>query len=184
MNNPNKMISDNHRKGLSKICIWNGDKNSASFMAFNASLYTFAARTVESSALRKSMMTIRSDINNHHVMPVLTTKITRTKTGIHSKETRSYPNREEFLLDYHFSLAYSLILNKHSTKPIDFIFPEFEAEINYDKSDSKKDSQTAQLYRRYADKLIEVSKKYGTAVCTDDDEFNEEDLHYLVCLPS
>ena len=183
MNNPHKMISDNHRKGLSKICIWNGDKNSASFMAFNASLYTFAARTVESSALRKSMMTMRSDLNNLQAMPVLTTKISRTKTGIHCKEVRSYPNRDEFLLDYHFALAYSLILNQH-TKQTDFIFPEFEAEINYDKSDSKKDSQTAQLYRRYADRLIEVSKTYGTAVCTDDDEFNEEDLHCLVCLPS
>ena len=185
MNNPNKMISDNHRKGLSKVCIWNGDAKSASFMAFNASLYTFAARTVESSALRKDNMKLRTDINDQQEMPVLTTTISRTKTGIHGKEVRSYPNREEFLLDYHFALAYTLILNKYTNYAhSEYIFPEFEAEINYEKKDSKKDSQTAQLYRRYADTLIELSKEYGTAVCTDDDEFNEEDLDCLVCLPS
>ena len=183
MNNPRRMISDNHRKGLSKICIWNGNNISATFMAFNASMYTFVARTVESSAIRKSMMIMRSDYNNLQVMPVLGTKITRTKTGLFSKEMRSYPHRENFLLDYHFALAYSLILNQHSTNQTDFVFPEFEAQINYDMSEAKRGSQTAQLYRRCADRLIQVSKEYGDAVCTDDDEFNEEDLHCLVSLP-
>ena len=184
MNNPKKMISDNHRKGLSKVCIWNGDAKSALFMAFNASLYTFAARTVESSALKKSMMTVKTEVNNQRQMPVLTTLISRTKTRINFKETRSYPSREEFLLDYHFALAYSLICNKHRHCDNDYIFPDFEAEINYEKSEAKMDSQTSLLYKRYADTLIQCAKKYGSAVCTDDDEFQEEDLDCLVSLPS
>ena len=184
MNNPKKMISDNHRKGICKICIWNGNTKSATFMAFNASLYTFAARTVESSALRKSMMNIKSEVNEQRNMPVLSTKICRTKTGVSYKDIRSYPCRDDFLLDYHFALAYCLILNKHTFRNKDFIFPDFERELNYEKSDAKKDSQTSLLYKRYSECLIECSKEYGNTVCTDDDEFREEYLDCLVTLLS
>ena len=130
------------------------------------------------------MMSIKSEVNEQSNMPVLTTKICRTKTGVSYKDIRSYPCRDDFLLDYHFALAYHLILNKHTFRNKDFIFPDFERELNYEKSDAKKDSQTSLLYKRYAECLIECSKKYGNAVCTDDDEFREEDLDCLVTLPS
>ena len=48
------MIPDNHRQGILKLCIWNADPISASFMPLNASLYNHATRTIKTSSLRKT----------------------------------------------------------------------------------------------------------------------------------
>ena len=63
LSNPKEMISEQHREGISKLCIWNGDADSASFLAFNSSLFHHAARSVETAERRKYHMIIKDYIS-------------------------------------------------------------------------------------------------------------------------
>ena len=106
------MIPDNHRQGISKLCIWNADPTSASFMALNSSLYHHAARTIETSSLRKTQMRVNDENNGLKNMKVLSNIITRSKIGQPAEVICTYPHESDILLCYHFAIAYSLILNR------------------------------------------------------------------------
>ncbi len=81
MNKPKNMIPDNHREGIGKMCIWNADDGSAVFMALNASLFHHAARTIESSSLRKIDMKIIEENSGTKRMKVFSNLISRLKIG-------------------------------------------------------------------------------------------------------
>ena len=136
LSNPKEMISEENRVGISKLCIWNGDADSASFLAFNSSLFHHAARSVESAGMRKSQMKIR----DFKSMPTLTNIVSRSKVHKYGDVVRTYPHKESFFLCYHFELAYSLIINTGKHSGIYFIFSEFEKHINYHDTDEAKNS--------------------------------------------
>ena len=112
MNNPKNMIPDNHREVIAKICIWNADAGSAAFMALNASLFHHAARTIESSSLRKTDMKIIEENSGTKRMKVFSNLISRSKIGQGLETIRTYPHKDSLLRCYHFALAYSFIMNR------------------------------------------------------------------------
>ena len=139
---------------------------------------------MESAIIRKSGIVILTEINGTKQMPVMGTHITRSKIQNKAMIMRTYPEREEFLLDYHFAIAYSIILNKNSNPETDFLFPDFEEKVNYGVGATRKTkTETSDLYRAYADQLIKIADKYGSVVMEDDDEFDEDDKKYIVCVP-
>ena len=184
LSNPKEMISEVHREGISKLCIWNGDSASASFLAFNSSLFHHAARSVETAGIRKSLMVI-SDVKS---MPTLTNTINRSKIQKYGDVVRTFPHKDSLFLCYHFSLAYSLIINSGKDSGIDFIFSDFEKVINYHDTDNDKSSVEAKasdLFTKYTDCFVKMAEKYGTYVKVVDSEYeaDDEELEFAIAIP-
>ena len=184
LSNPKEMISEQHQDGISKLCIWNRDTDSASFLAFNSSLFHHAARSVETAGIRKSQMLMK-DMKS---IPTLTNIVNRSKISKYGDEVRTYPHKESMFLCYHFALAYSLIINSGKNSGNDFIFPEFEKYINYHDTDEDKNSvetKASALFARYADAFVKMSEKYGhyVKIVDSDYEVDDEEMEFVIAIP-
>ena len=188
MSNPKAMISEKHREGIGKICIWNGTAESATFLAFNTSLFHHAARSVETAGLRKSEMEVMDDKCQIREMPTLGNVVSRSKIGRYHEKVRTYPHKEKLPLCYHFGLAYSLVLNAGRDGGNDFLFPAFAEKLNFntneDNANRSTETAASELFAKYADVFVKMAETYGDNVTIVDSDYEPDlDKEFVISIP-
>ena len=120
-------------------------------------------------------------------MPTLTNTINRSKIQKYGDVVRTFPHKDSLFLCYHFSLAYSLIINSGKDSGIDFIFSDFEKVINYHTNNDKSsvEAKASELFAKYADYFVKMAEKYGNYVKVVDSEYEAEDeeLEFVIAIP-
>ena len=100
-----EIATPDERKGVSKICIWKGTDEIASFFAYNQTLFHSSGQTCESAPLTKTRLTITQENLNTNPIKVLTLPIMQNKILAVTSKVHTYPHREALLFDLHLSIA-------------------------------------------------------------------------------
>ena len=115
------LIDEADRTAVDYVCLWEGTSSGSKFLhPFNA-CYHMVGRSSEVSLSRFGNIKMEKVNDNNGSYDVDMQGIDRTKTRTY-QEVCIYPEKEYFLYDWYWSMAYTCIID---TSNKEYIFPEF-----------------------------------------------------------
>ena len=92
------MSTPDERKGVSKVCNWEGTDEMAFFFAYNQTLFHSSGRTCEAAPLTKAGLTITQENLNTNPIKVLTLPIMQNKILAVTSKIHTTPTEKLFYL--------------------------------------------------------------------------------------
>ena len=179
------MASEDERKGLSKLCIWEGSNEMASFYCYIQGLHHTCGRTCEAAPILKNTLGIVHEITNTINVPVLVVPITRNKISGEPTSVRIYPHRDTMLFCFHFSLAYHFLMSKSVNWHSPYVFPDFQSKMVSDPQSTSEQMEinTAKYFNFFARKVEAIANEYqGCVVLGEVNLDGDDDAQH--CIPS
>jgi hypothetical protein len=162
---PKESATEDDRRALAALCIWNADCESAEFLVFLIAAYQSAGRGGEMAALTWANL-LTTTIKEQHSNPysVLQLDFFRDKTSTQNAYC-IFPDRDSVLNDFAFILSYFLTLSKHST---DKLLPNFNVKLSVDKNGKTDSTKVSSCFTALIMKLFKLADEY--LQCEDEDD--------------
>ena len=180
-----EMASEDERKGLSKLCIWEGSVEMSTFYSYVQGLHHTCGRTCEAAPILKQSLNIINENCVSTKVPVLTVPITRNKISGEPTSLRIYPHRDTILFCFHFSLAYHILMTKNINVQSPYVFPDFQSKmvVNEESTSEQMEINTAKHFNYFAKKAETLAKKYYDCFVMGENNMDvDEETQY--CIPS
>jgi hypothetical protein len=112
---------------VTTVCVWSNSEEMGCMFAYFNSLFHLAGRGVEVALIPFENISLFHPVEfplQHEKIPLV--RLWRSKTLLH-QQLSMFPHRDQFLQDWCFALAYSMVMN---TSPNEFLFPAFAAKAS------------------------------------------------------
>ena len=149
------LIDEGDRTAVGYVCLWEGKPSGSSFLHLFNTCYHMVGRSSEVSLSKYMDITMENITDNNNTYTVAKQGIERTKTGKY-QELCIYPERENFLFDWYWSMAYLCIMD---TTDKEFIFPKF-AKVVFKKGESTIDSKVSKLFKIIYEHFYQLVQQY------------------------
>ena len=149
------LIDEGDRTAVGYVCLWEGKPSGSSFLHLFNACYHMVGRSSEVSLSKFSDIKMQNVTDNNGSYDVARQGIDRTKTGKY-QELCIYPERECFLYDWYWSMAYTCIMD---TSDNEYIFPKF-AKVVFKSGESKIDSRVSFMFRKIYEHFYELVQQY------------------------
>ena len=153
---PRKYASEDDRRALGAISIWNGDLESAEFHLFMTLAYQSAGRGGEVSSVKFEKfhtIQVKEQCREYAAMEL---ELFRPKTSQIDMYSM-YPDRNSIIFDIYFAMGYFLILSQHSSP---YLLPNFAENLRI-KDNGRIDSTKVSTYFTTAiQKIYKVAGRY------------------------
>ena len=113
------LIDEADRTAVGYVCLWEGTSSGSKFLHLFNACYHMVCRSSEVSLWKFSNIKMENFTDNNGSYDVDMQGIKRTKTRTY-QEVCIYPEKEFFLCDWYWSMAYTLCISSNASKGIDF----------------------------------------------------------------
>jgi hypothetical protein len=174
--NANKSLVNSHETAsledlltIATVCVWSDDVEMACTFAYQIAIMQLAGRGVEIALVpHESVSLSHPQEFPEQSEKILLVDLWRSKTLLQQKLSM-YPHRDNFLQDWYFALAYSMVMD---TDPDGFLFPSFAAKANSAFRDVDGGAAEALAGPETEEDLAGETAPFGTEVDLEDVDEN------------
>ena len=149
------LIYEAYRTAFGYVCLWEGTSSGSKFLHLFNSCYHMVGSSSEVSLSRFSDIKMENVKDNKGCYDVEVKLIERSNTRTY-EEVCIYPEREFFLYEWYWSLAYTCALDPFNDK---FIFPEFSKTF-FKTGEFRIDSKVSHMFRKVCEHFYDLVQKY------------------------
>ena len=143
------VIDESDRAVVGYVCLWEGTSSGSMFLHLLNYCYHMVGRSSEVSLSRFSDIKTENIKDNNGCYDVKMQGIERTNTRTY-QEVCIYPDREFFLYNWYWSIAYTCIIASSNK---DYVFPEF-VKTFFKSGESRIDSRVSHMFQKFYEKLV------------------------------
>ena len=143
------------RTEVGYVCLWEGTYSGSNFLHLFNACYHMVGRSSEVSLSKFSDIKMENVNDNNGSYDVAMQGIEKTKTRTY-QELCIYPEKECFLYDWYWSMAYTCIMD---TSNNEYIFPEFARTV-CKSGESRIDSRVSTIFRKIHEHFYKLVQQY------------------------
>ena len=155
---PHDKATDEDRKALGALCVWDGAGDSAVFLHLLNSMIHCVGRASEVSSCRKMDLGLTKVENIEGDYMLLSHYMDRIKVNF-QQDLSVYPHKSDMLFCYYWSAAYASVMERGVTN---YMFPGFFEKANQVNASERYDSTVSKTFKTFICRLSKIAQKFVT----------------------